>query len=317
MGDVATGPKKNGFVQIVGYLLWFFREACNYRYLIVLLVLCGLATYVNFYVLSEDQWITKDPEPLHRLLKYNAGYFVVFGGAFALQAIMEPKNKQLRDPRLWALIIFSVVMFSVRAWFYQHQELSWKYFPYQYQTTATRIGTNLISLVWIAFPCTLYWFFVDRKRLPVYGFKAKGVTLWPYFILLLMMVPLLYWAAYQPDFQETYPRARTLYLDNTPYKILGTTLYEIAYSLDFVVTEYFFRGFLILALARFAGPKVILPMCAFYLSIHFDKPMGEAISSFFGGLILGILAYRSGSIYGGIIVHLGIALLMELAGWVV
>ena len=34
----------------------------------------------------------------------------------------------------------------------------------------------------------------------------------------------------------------------------------------------------------------------------------------FGGYILGILAYRTGHLWGGIIIHLGIALLFEALG---
>ena len=43
--------------------------------------------------------------------------------------------------------------------------------------------------------------------------------------------------------------------------------------------------------------------------------MAEAISSFWGGLLLGIIAFNTGSIWGGLIVHLGIAWLMEAVGW--
>jgi hypothetical protein len=39
--------------------------------------------------------------------------------------------------------------------------------------------------------------------------------------------------------------------------------------------------------------------------------MGEAISSIFGGYILGIFAYSSRNIYGGLIAHLGVAWGME------
>ena len=56
-------------------------------------------------------------------------------------------------------------------------------------------------------------------------------------------------------------------------------------------------------------------MAAFYCTIHFGKPLGECISSFFGGLVLGVLAARTRTIYGGLIVHLGLAWLMELGGW--
>jgi hypothetical protein len=56
-------------------------------------------------------------------------------------------------------------------------------------------------------------------------------------------------------------------------------------------------------------------MAAFYCTIHFGKPLGECISSYFGGMVLGVLAYRTRSILGGLIVHLGLAWMMELGGW--
>jgi membrane protease YdiL (CAAX protease family) len=54
----------------------------------------------------------------------------------------------------------------------------------------------------------------------------------------------------------------------------------------------------------------------FYFSIHLGKPMMEAVSSFFGGLILGSISYHSKSIWGGLLVHISIALLMELFGFI-
>jgi hypothetical protein len=48
-------------------------------------------------------------------------------------------------------------------------------------------------------------------------------------------------------------------------------------------------------------------MITVYCFLHFGKPAGEAISSIFGGYILGILAFRSRNIYGGLIAHLGVA----------
>ncbi|RYZ55167.1 MAG: abortive infection protein, partial [Chitinophagaceae bacterium] len=57
------------------------------------------------------------------------------------------------------------------------------------------------------------------------------------------------------------------------------------------------------------------PMAIFYCTIHFGKPLGECISSYFGGLILGVVAYRTQTIMGGFFVHVGIAWLMELIGY--
>jgi membrane protease YdiL (CAAX protease family) len=55
-------------------------------------------------------------------------------------------------------------------------------------------------------------------------------------------------------------------------------------------------------------------MVVAYAMIHFEKPLLEALSSIFGGLVLGIISYRTKSIYGGVIIHLGIASTMEIAG---
>ncbi|MBP9098540.1 MAG: CPBP family intramembrane metalloprotease, partial [Ferruginibacter sp.] len=80
--------------------------------------------------------------------------------------------------------------------------------------------------------------------------------------------------------------------------------------------EFFFRGFLILSMVKLCGKQCIVPAACFYCCIHLGKPMGEAISSFAGGLLLGIISYHTKSIWGGFIIHLGIAGLMELAGFI-
>lgn len=301
---------------ILRYLAHYFRHEINWRYAIALVLFVAACTYVAFFVKTEKQWIEMDPDRDRRLLKYIAGYGTVFGGAWLLQILFEPREKSLRNGRLWALIVMAVMLFSVRAWVYQYVPWIQANITPAHQTIVQKYFINLEGFVLLGIPCALYWFFADRKRQPLYGFKARGVTLWPYFILLLGMMPLLLAASTQSDFQQAYPRAaRTALPPDDPQWWPLTLFYELCYSIDFVVTEFFFRGFLILAFIKFVGPRAILPMCAFYVSIHFDKPLGEAISSFFGGLILGVLAYRTGSIYGGIIVHLGIALAMELIGW--
>ncbi|HVS95102.1 MAG TPA: CPBP family intramembrane glutamic endopeptidase [Puia sp.] len=150
------------------------------------------------------------------------------------------------------------------------------------------------------------------------GLTRRNNKLAPYFLLLLAVLPLIALAATQPDFQSVYPKLRNLsFIDgyahpSWPWKLL----YELSYGLDFLGIELFFRGLLVIALLRFAGTDAILPMAAFYCTIHFGKPLGECISSFFGGLILGVLAARTRSILGGLTVHLGLAWCMELAGWI-
>lgn len=78
------------------------------------------------------------------------------------------------------------------------------------------------------------------------------------------------------------------------------------------MVEFLFRGFMVIALIDVLGIDSILPMATLYCVYHFGKPMGEAISAFFGATILGVLAYNSRSIYGSILIHIGVAFMMEL-----
>jgi hypothetical protein len=161
----------------------------------------------------------------------------------------------------------------------------------------------------------IWWRVFDRDQ-PFYGLTVKGLNWKPYLIMLLVMVPLIAAASTQPDFLAVYPKLKMLYENDVQPSWWHKLLFELSYGSDFVTIELFFRGFLILAFIKWAGKDAILPMACFYCTIHFGKPLGECISSYFGGLLLGIVVYHTRSIYGGLMVHLGIAWLMELGGYI-
>ena len=52
-----------------------------------------------------------------------------------------------------------------------------------------------------------------------------------------------------------------------------------------------------------------------YTFWHFGKPCPEAIGAAIAAYTLGVIALRTRSIAGGIIIHIGVALLMELAAY--
>lgn len=148
-----------------------------------------------------------------------------------------------------------------------------------------------------------------------YGVTTHNFSLQPYLVMLLIMVPLIAAAATQKDFLQMYPRMQKVAFLLQPEKGPYILLYQLAYGSDFFSIELFFRGFLVLAFARYAGTGAILPMAIFYCTIHFGKPLGECISSFFGGIILGVVSYHTRTILGGFMVHVGIAWMMEVGGY--
>lgn len=89
--------------------------------------------------------------------------------------------------------------------------------------------------------------------------------------------------------------------------------WQFLYLLQFACLEFFFRGFMINSLRPAIGANAVWVMCVPYLMIHFPKLWPEAFGAILFGLFLGILALRSRSIWGGFLVHAGVAVSMDMA----
>lgn len=151
----------------------------------------------------------------------------------------------------------------------------------------------------------------------LYGISSRNFDWRPYGLMLCIMIPLVVFASTQADFLSLYPRMKTItdITNSSARPWFYKLLYQLSYGSDFFTIELFFRGFLILGFIGIAGKDAILPMACFYCTIHFGKPLAECISSFFGGVLLGIIVYNTRSILGGLMVHVGIAWMMEAGGY--
>ncbi len=150
-----------------------------------------------------------------------------------------------------------------------------------------------------------------------YGVRLEWKQLKPYFLVLILVAPLIIGASFFPDFQRAYPQ----YKPWNFHDVFGLSIpqraaiFESCYATGFVAVEAIFRGALAITMVRIMGPRAVLAMASFYCVFHFGKPAGEAVGAFFGGYALGVLAIHSRSVLGGLIVHLGVAMLMETMGY--
>ena len=174
-----------------------------------------------------------------------------------------------------------------------------------------RILWALLLAVGYALPPLLYC----RLTLPD-AWAALGLTrtrlrtaaaIWLGFAVLT--VPLLVLLSMLPSFQAIYPMARGNSGDP-----LSMALWLVAYGLQFVGLEVFFRGFLVLAPRRILGVWGLGLMLLPYTMLHFQKPLLESLGSIGFGLLLGVLALRTRSIVEGIGVHLIVAYTLEVLG---
>ncbi len=179
----------------------------------------------------------------------------------------------------------------------------------------------LSSMFTVVLPLLMvYWIFEKDYPKIYYGLAPRRFDAKPYFMLLLLAGICVGIGSFFADLQAYYPRYQfsqgTYFAEQRDLpEIVTISIYELAYGSDFVGVEIFFRGFLIFAFTRTLGGYAVLPMVVTYAILHFGKPMTEAISSVFGGYLLGIISYNTRSVWGGIIIHMGIAWLMELFGY--
>jgi len=128
---------------------------------------------------------------------------------------------------------------------------------------------------------------------------------------LLLASPILFFVvlvSFREDFTNHYP-----FYDLAYRSWADLIAWEVLYLLQFFCVEFFFRGFIIQACRPTFGVNAIFVMIVPYLMLHFSKPWLEATGAIFFGLFLGVLAFRSRSIWGGVMVHISIALSMDIA----
>ncbi len=158
-------------------------------------------------------------------------------------------------------------------------------------------------------PCILikYCF---RENIRDYGLRWNEVSkhlVW-YAALLALIVFFVVAVSFGRDFINHYP-----FYKLASRSWLDFLIWESVYICQFIFLEFFFRGFMLTALRPAMGVNAIFVMCIPYTMIHFQKLPLEAAGAIFFGLFLGILALQSRSIWGGVLVHVGVAVSMDVA----
>lgn len=114
-----------------------------------------------------------------------------------------------------------------------------------------------------------------------------------------LMTPVVLILSGAPDFRAYYAPS------NDP---LPSLLFTNA--LDLASTEFIYRGFLMLALARVLGPIALVIALFPFTFTHLTKPELELLSTFAGGAVYGWLTWRTGSILWGALAHVYIVTLI-------
>jgi len=154
------------------------------------------------------------------------------------------------------------------------------------------------------------WKLVFRKdSILDMGLRVRGLRshAWIYGLCLLVVLPAVFVVSRQPDFANYYP-----FYKHASRSWFDLACWEAMYFAQFFALEVFFRGFWLSGLRTTLGSGAIFAMCVPYCMIHYGKPYLEAAGAVVAGVALGSLAMRTKSIYSGFLVHVTVALSMDL-----
>ncbi|ACF13448.1 membrane protease (metal dependent; CAAX family) [Chloroherpeton thalassium ATCC 35110] len=305
--------------KILGYLKKHISEDFNLGFYLFTAVFLASAFWINYTFKFRREVIDSAATEWLKLLYYALFFAFPYYVTSVAYAFFYRKWDFLKSRAFWGVSGFMIFVLTLNRSTISMSDviLEAVSIPQEVSQLAWLILLYILRIATMLLPLIIFKLIWDRSRTDFYGLTTKNFDATPYLLMLLLMLPLILWASFQPAFLKTYPRykpsAAEVFLQ-LPYTAT-MLIFQIFYALRFVMVELFFRGFAVMAMPAAMGRGVIMPMVVLYAFWHFGKPMGEALGSIFGSYILGILALESGSVLGGVFVHMGIALLMDWAAY--
>jgi membrane protease YdiL (CAAX protease family) len=225
----------------------------------------------------------------------------------------ETVQTPVKNPHLQVLVVLLATALSLtiqeyvggadryERWFPYDGGEYWELMSFVWWTGWRVIGYVLIPIAVVL--C------LPGERLRDYHVSVRGFWrhLWIYALMFVAFSPVVIIASLSDSFRETYPFYR---MANRSHFDLWS--WELLYVVQFISLEFFFRGFLLQALRRVMGANAIFVMMIPYCMIHYGKPAPETFGAIGAGLVLGTLAMRTRSIWGGVLIHCGVAITMDV-----
>lgn len=306
----------NRMKKIVLQLKDFITEDFEWKSYLWTFIFVASAITVNYTIGFENKILTNHASKVVVILRFFAYYFLAWFAIAVPKMMIKKKTQLFYSPQFWIKILLFLALISITSGFrFKNEWFSFINDPLM-RIYIVKLTTQIKCLMIYTLPLIIMCKIFDKNQKGIYGLNLSFGNGTTYLKMLLIVAPLIIAASFTPDFLQAYPRYRAWQFENLIglSSMLSTTIFEALYVLDFAMTEWMFRGALVIGMVAIMGKDAILPMVSVYVFLHFGKPMGETISAFFGGYILGVLAYTTRHIWGGVILHSGIALIMESMG---
>jgi len=125
-------------------------------------------------------------------------------------------------------------------------------------------------------------------------------------LYLLVIIPVII-VSFTEEYQRIYP-----FYPDAGRSVFDLVAWELCYGVQFFALEFMFRGVMLAGLKRWLGIGAVFVMLVPYCMLHFMKTGSESLGAIIAGVILGCLAMKYRSIWGGVLLHWLVAISMDV-----
>ncbi|WP_109832268.1 CPBP family intramembrane metalloprotease [Reichenbachiella versicolor] len=308
--------------QIFAYLQKYWKAHYHLGFYLTTAIFLAVSIYFNYKYNFENGYIDSFYRQWTKLPLMSITTMLPFLVICGFMYVFNINRTWVKSKEFWILFLLAFVLIGFQRSFFLHYYLI-DDLPHADRLYGRKILWYLRPYLTTLIPILIFYNMYEKKRdedNAWYGLKVKDTDFTPYFILVGVVFIGVGLGSFIGDLTSYYPRFNKsgaigfANAHNLP-KWMTIAFYELLYGANFLNVEFFFRGFLVIGFMRVLGGHAVMAMVGSYVFLHFGKPMTECISSAFGGYIIGVFAYYSKRIWGGVVLHIALAWSMELFAW--
>ena len=301
------------------YIVNYLNEYFNLKLYTSILCFLLIFIMINYKLDFEAKYINTLSNVWIRSSIMSLFHGFPFLATALLLNLFGKTQKWQKDPKFWITFLLGFLIIGLSRGIHWGILMRWSMAPEDWFLLRSSINWAMKLIMVIILFGAFYQTF-DTSLGHFYGFTFQKFNVVPYLLLLGIAIIFIIIGSFFGDLQNYYPRYKVAHglAFATHHDVptwVSIFIYEATYASSFITVEFIYRGFLIYAFIKYFGSYAILPMVATYCFLHFGKPATETLSSIIGGYILGIIALKNKNIWGGVMVHVGVAWSMELFGY--
>ena len=133
------------------------------------------------------------------------GYFLLYGfayyGGFGLTFLFNKKVRPLATPKFWLFSLFGLTILTLDSGFpYFNELMDWAHIDMRTYAWSYLVINDSIGFLFVTLPLFLIYPFLPKSNGEGYGLLTTRYNPKPYFLLLLLMVPLIAAASFTTGF---------------------------------------------------------------------------------------------------------------------